>query len=206
MKARDDAMEPLSLGLFRAALSRASARVTGSRFVKPVARVVVATAGLLLLAFIGETAIAGAIGHPPPGTFAQHTAPLESAGAASNPSPIAPASASSSGRNEPTPDERGAQSGAQPSRAARRPASPDDPVILNTATEDDLRRLPGIGAKRAVAILSLRERLGRFRAIEDLLKVRGVGRATLKRLRPLVRLDPVAASGASSTAPTSASP
>jgi competence protein ComEA len=31
--------------------------------------------------------------------------------------------------------------------------------------------------------------LGRFRAVEDLLKVKGIGRATLKRLRPLVRLD-----------------
>jgi competence protein ComEA len=61
--------------------------------------------------------------------------------------------------------------------------------VLNTATEEDLRRLPGIGAKRAAAILALRVRLGRFRALEDLLKVKGLGRATLKRLRPLVRLD-----------------
>ena len=68
-------------------------------------------------------------------------------------------------------------------------ASADDPVILNTAAADDLRRLPGIGPKRADAILALRARLGRFHAIEDLLKVKGIGRATLKRLRPLVRLD-----------------
>ena len=67
----------------------------------------------------------------------------------------------------------------------------DDPVILNTANVDDLRRLPGIGEKRANAILALRARLGgRFHAVEDLLKVKGIGRATLKRLRPLVRLDP----------------
>jgi competence protein ComEA len=65
-------------------------------------------------------------------------------------------------------------------------------VVLNTATADDLRRLPGIGEKRANAILALRTRLGRFRALEDLLKVKGIGRATLKRLRSLVRLDPVA--------------
>jgi competence protein ComEA len=64
---------------------------------------------------------------------------------------------------------------------------------------DDLRRLPGIGQKRADAILALRTRLGRFRAIEDLLKVKGIGRATLKRLRPLVRLDPVAPLDAGST-------
>jgi competence protein ComEA len=53
-------------------------------------------------------------------------------------------------------------------------------------------RLPGIGAKRANAIVALRTRLGRFRAVEDLLKVKGIGRATLKRMRPLLRLDPPA--------------
>jgi len=73
-------------------------------------------------------------------------------------------------------------------------ASKDDPVVLNTATTEDLRRLPGIGEKRANAILSLRARLGRFRAVEDLLKVKGIGRATLRRLRPLIRLDPLALS------------
>jgi competence protein ComEA len=66
-------------------------------------------------------------------------------------------------------------------------------VVLNTAGVDDLRRLPGIGQKRADAIAALRSRLGRFRAIEDLLKVKGIGRAMLKRLRPLVRIDPAPA-------------
>jgi competence protein ComEA len=60
---------------------------------------------------------------------------------------------------------------------------------------DDLRRLPGIGEKRATAILALRARLGRLRAIEDLMKVKGIGRATLKRLRPLVRLDGLSDAG-----------
>jgi competence protein ComEA len=68
-------------------------------------------------------------------------------------------------------------------------ASADDPVVLNTAFAADLRRLPGIGEKRANAILALRVRMGRFRALEDLLKVKGIGRATLKRLRPFLRLD-----------------
>ena len=78
-----------------------------------------------------------------------------------------------------------------PAPASHTQATPDDPVILNTATPDDLRRLPGIGEKRATAIVALRERMGgRFHALEDLLKVKGIGRATLRRLRPLVRLDP----------------
>ena len=71
----------------------------------------------------------------------------------------------------------------------RGPATADDPVILNEATIDDLCRLPGIGQKRATNILAVRARLGRFRQLEDLLKVKGIGRATLRRLRPLVRID-----------------
>ena len=63
-------------------------------------------------------------------------------------------------------------------------------MFLNQATLDDLQRLPGIGPKRALSILALRTKMGRFRQVEDLTRVRGIGRATLKRLRPLVKLDP----------------
>jgi competence protein ComEA len=69
-------------------------------------------------------------------------------------------------------------------------ATPDDPVYLNQATLTDLHRLPGVGPKRAEAIITLRSRLGHFRQIEDLLKVKGIGRSSLRKLRPLVRLDP----------------
>jgi competence protein ComEA len=82
--------------------------------------------------------------------------------------------------------------------AASRRATPDDPVFLNQAAFEDLRRLPGVGPKRAQAILTLRQRLGRFRQVEDLLKVKGIGRSTLKKLRPLIKLDPIASAPGSS--------
>ena len=66
---------------------------------------------------------------------------------------------------------------------------PDGKVVLNNATEEDLRHLPGIGATRAKAILALRAKLGRFGRVEDLLRVKGIGRRSLLRLRPLVVLD-----------------
>jgi competence protein ComEA len=75
-------------------------------------------------------------------------------------------------------------------------ATAEDPVILNLANTDDLRRLPGIGPKRAEAILALRTKIGRFHNVEELLRVKGIGRATLRRLRPLVRVDPVPAAPA----------
>jgi competence protein ComEA len=80
-----------------------------------------------------------------------------------------------------------------PSSVARGRATPDAPVFLNHADEIELRRLPGVGAKRAEAILALRRRVGRFHRVEDLLRVKGIGRAAIKKWRPLVRLDAPAA-------------
>lgn len=68
-------------------------------------------------------------------------------------------------------------------------ATPEDPVYLNDATAEDLRRLPGVGPKRAEAILRARAAKGRFSKLEELMRVKGVGRATLRKWRPLVRLE-----------------
>jgi competence protein ComEA len=67
---------------------------------------------------------------------------------------------------------------------------PDGRVVLNLATEDDLVKLQGIGPGRARAILALRGRLGKFRSVSDLLKVKGFGRKTLARLAPKLLVDP----------------
>jgi competence protein ComEA len=66
----------------------------------------------------------------------------------------------------------------------------DGKVILNLATSSDLRTLPGIGQKRAAAILALRDRLKRFRRIQELRRVRGIGAKTLQRLAPKLLVDP----------------
>ena len=86
--------------------------------------------------------------------------------------------------------------GASASDAASDAAAPDGGVtadgrvILNVASEDELRRLPGIGATKAKAIVALRAKLGRFRKPEDLLRVKGIGRRSLARMRPLLLVDP----------------
>ncbi|OUC77491.1 ComEA family DNA-binding protein [Gordonia lacunae] len=67
--------------------------------------------------------------------------------------------------------------------------SPPDPnglVNLNTATEADLDELPGVGPVTAKAILSWRERNGRFTSVDQLAEVDGIGPARLARLRDLV--------------------
>ena len=59
-------------------------------------------------------------------------------------------------------------------------------VSLNTATVEQLEQLPGIGPARARAIVEDRRRNGRYQAIEDLARVRGIGAATILRLQNLV--------------------
>lgn len=70
----------------------------------------------------------------------------------------------------------------------------DGRVILNLASASDLRHLPGVGQKRADAILALRARLGgHFKHVNDLLRVKGIGVRGLKKILPHVVLDaPVA--------------
>lgn len=63
-------------------------------------------------------------------------------------------------------------------------------VDLNAASESDLRRLPGVGPTRAKKILELRSHLGRFKSVDDLARIKGFGRATLRRLRPMTRASP----------------
>jgi competence protein ComEA len=69
---------------------------------------------------------------------------------------------------------------------------PDGAVLvdLNHASEDELRKLPGVGPHKAKAIVELRVRLGSFKRVEDLARVKGFGRSTLRRLRPFVRITP----------------
>lgn len=61
-------------------------------------------------------------------------------------------------------------------------------VNIQTASVDELQRLPGIGPSKAAAIVAQRERSA-FRRVEDILRVRGIGRATFRRLRPMLTVS-----------------
>lgn len=57
---------------------------------------------------------------------------------------------------------------------------------LNTASQADLTRLPGIGEKKAAAILAWREDHGPFQVVEDVMSVDGIGEKILADIRPYV--------------------
>lgn len=56
-------------------------------------------------------------------------------------------------------------------------------IDLNTADVYELQRLPGIGEKRARAIVDYREENGPFQSVEDLTRVSGIGEGILAGLR-----------------------
>lgn len=62
------------------------------------------------------------------------------------------------------------------------------PLDLNTASIAQLDTLPGIGPATAQAIVDYRSQHGRFRSVDELLNVRGIGPAKLDELRSLVRV------------------
>ena len=60
---------------------------------------------------------------------------------------------------------------------------------LNTATQEELDALPGIGPVKAEAILQYREESGPFRTVEEIMEVKGIGEKTLEQLRPYVTVE-----------------
>lgn len=84
---------------------------------------------------------------------------------------------------------------AEPAPSVGAPAgiTADGKVILNLASADELTKLPGVGPKRASAIVALRAKLKRFKHPTDLLRVKGIGPRSLQRMLPHLVLDaPVA--------------
>jgi competence protein ComEA len=59
-------------------------------------------------------------------------------------------------------------------------------VNINTATVTELQALPRIGAQVARRIVDFREKNGKFKKIEELMKVKGIGEKTFMQLKDMV--------------------
>ena len=57
-----------------------------------------------------------------------------------------------------------------------------NPINVNTATEQELTLLPGIGENTANKIVSYRQEYGPFESISDLTNVPGIGSETLREI------------------------
>lgn len=78
------------------------------------------------------------------------------------------------------------RSGASRAASHANLAAPRHVVDLNRATAQELESLPGIGAVLAERVIAYRKSVGRFRTVEDLREVAGIGAKKFDRLKPLV--------------------
>ena len=62
-------------------------------------------------------------------------------------------------------------------------------ININTATVDELEKLPYIGRKTADAIVEFRTANGPFRRVEQLMQIRGVSEERFANLRPLIKIE-----------------
>lgn len=62
-------------------------------------------------------------------------------------------------------------------------------VNINTASEKQLKSLPGIGDELAARIVEYRTKVGQFRKPEHLLMVEGISEGRLKNLLPYITTE-----------------
>ncbi|HEY3666120.1 MAG TPA: helix-hairpin-helix domain-containing protein [Polyangiaceae bacterium] len=176
-------------------VGRTRAAIQGSVWAPVALKLLGLALGMLALASVGIASILAGVGGVPVPLAGMTNNDIHAAWLASKP---APSSSAGNASRAPAP-----ANSAQTTASAVATAAPvatvaattsagmteDGKVILNLATVEDLRHLPGIGAKRADAILSLRARLGRFKHVNELLRVKGIGVKGLKKLLPHIVLD-----------------
>jgi competence protein ComEA len=71
---------------------------------------------------------------------------------------------------------------ASPALAAKKPLAPADRIDLNRAGVAELMRLPGVGEKKAQAIVAHRAKTP-FQKAEDVVKVKGLGPAWFAKVK-----------------------
>ncbi|MDL2324469.1 ComEA family DNA-binding protein [Ruminococcaceae bacterium OttesenSCG-928-A16] len=62
------------------------------------------------------------------------------------------------------------------------PPGQGDKISINTAAVEELTVLPGIGPKRAEAIVAYRQQHGAFTSLQQLCEVSGIGEKTLENI------------------------
>lgn len=88
----------------------------------------------------------------------------------------------------PTKATKSAKSGSS-SKAAKLSSPAQGQININTASADQLQRLPGIGPAMAARILAYRQQAGGFQKIEELQEISGIGPKKYAKIAPLVKLQ-----------------
>ncbi len=88
---------------------------------------------------------------------------------------------------------------AAPARAEKKPPGPGERIDLNSATTAELMRLPGVGRKKAEAIVATRDKRP-FRKADEVTRVKGLSPAWYARVRGMVTVGDAPAAPAATPA------
>lgn len=64
----------------------------------------------------------------------------------------------------------------------------DTKVDLNTATQEELQTIPGVGPSKATQIISYRESNGPFKTIEDIMKISGIKEGVFNKIKDSIKV------------------
>lgn len=67
-------------------------------------------------------------------------------------------------------------------------SSNNDIVNINTANEEQLMKISGVGKTKAQAIIEYREKNGEFKKKEDITKVKGIGKGTFEKIKDKIEV------------------
>ena len=79
---------------------------------------------------------------------------------------------------------------APPPNGGSAPEAPTGKININTATVEELDKLPGIGPSIAKAIIDYRTANGPFKTIEDINNVKGIGDALFAKIKDSITVGP----------------
>ena len=72
---------------------------------------------------------------------------------------------------------------------SKKDVPPEKSININKASLEDLIKLPGIGAKTAGSIIDFREKITRFKKLDDILNVKGIGISKLNKIKKYIYIE-----------------
>ncbi len=68
-------------------------------------------------------------------------------------------------------------------------AAPDAAININTASKEELMRLPGVGETKAQSVISYREKHGAFQNKEEIMQVDGIAEGTFEKMKDRISIQ-----------------